>query len=713
MGDGLGESNRYKYLTFSQFCAIYYSSRFIKTKMSAKIKKQPNPDLAHDERGSVPIPVPHPHLPHIQTHTPVFVQNFLDWLKAIKFEQYAIAAAIASQVLLAAYFANFLTPRSVSYSFANTSCSNNLILLPRLHRTNQTSAYRLETSGGLKVAGYPLSSTSVCVTPYETPNAGTDVLKLSPAALPFLSQKTSVNTPALPLVSGVETIEKMPTNVPAVFTLNQADKTFAYKLSANNFTSDCSINGTELVCNTDELKLKQSTKYDFKLERYFAGTPVETLFQKTISTIEAITVKSTSVKEGQIIYGKPKTFTIEFSKVLASYDEVALTNLDSGKAIPTTVEIKDESLIISTSVDLPRQANFALSVSQVTAPDLSSLAGSYSLKFSTSGGPKVAGVSIGSYGVYTPSNITLSFDSPIAKSQNLLSFVTVSTASGNVTVNAYVNGSTITIDPISNLPKCTAFTVSILDGIGSVYGITGGSTWTFNSRTICRSEFSIGTSVLGRSLMAYKFGNGPNTVLFFGNMHGDEASGKYTLNSWIDELEAKYDQIPANRTIVVIPSINPDGLNTGSRYNSRQVDLNRNFPDVDWQAGVQVAGGEILANNGGTSPLSEPEAAALASYIQATSPRLILSYHAVGSFIVANEAGDSTALANTYASLSNYWAPSAAQSSGLFGYQITGTLEGWAYSVLGIPTLVIEQSTYYGNEFYSNQNAMWAMVNLP
>ena len=196
-------------------------------------------------------------------------------------------------------------------------------------------------------------------------------------------------------------------------------------------------------------------------------------------------------------------------------------------------------------------------------------------------------------------------------------------------------------------------------------------------------------------------------------MHGNEASAAYTLNSWINELEAKYDQIPADKTVVVIPVLNPDGLAAGTRFNHRNVDLNRNFPDIDWQADVQVAGGAIIENNGGTSPLSEPEAAALANYIQSTSPRLILSYHAVASVIIANEAGDSTALANLYASQSAYWAPSPSQSGGMFAYQITGTIEGWAYNVLGIPTLVIEQSTYYGNEFYSQQNAMWSMVTVP
>lgn len=684
--------------------------------MPQKSNKQTNTDLAHDERGSVSVPVPHvphPHLPRVHIQTPELMQGVFVWMKGLSPQQYIIAAAIFSQVLLAGYLANFLVPKNVSYSFGGSSCSNNLLLLPRLHRTNADSGYQLQASRSLKVAGYPVSSTYSCVTPVETPKTGTDAIKLSPALLPFMSQKIIVETPALPSVVETETIEKMPTNIPAVFSLDQDDKVFTYKLSANKLSSECTVSGTELSCDTDALKLKQSTKYDFKLERYFAGAPVETIFAKNISTIEAITVKNTSVKQDQIVYDKPKTFTVNFSKTLDSFDQVVLTNLSTKEAVPVTVEMKDKSLIVTAKNDLPRQVNFALNIAQVTAPDRSSLASSYTLKFSTSGGPKVIGASIASYGVYSSSNITLTFDSPVASNQNVVKYVTLTTGGKAIPAAVYVNGNTATIDPSAPLPRCTSFRVSVLDGLASTHGITGGSAWAMNSRSVCHTESVIGSSVLGRSIVAYHFGNGPSKILFVGNMHGNEASAKYTLNSLVDELEAKYDQIPANRTIIIIPSLNPDGLISGNRYNSRQVDLNRNFPDIDWQANVTVAGGETLVNNGGTSPLSEPETAALASFIQANSPRLILSYHAVASVVIANESGDSTSLANTYASLSNYWAPSPSQSGGLFNYQITGTLEGWAYNVLGIPTLVIEQSTYYGNEFYSQQNAMWAMVNIP
>lgn len=682
--------------------------------MTDRNKKHPNSDLAHDERGSVSVPAPHaPHLPHIHAHVPAPLQGFFTWLKQIKPEQIIISLAILSQVLLASYLVIFMLPKTTNFAFAGNSCSNNLVLLPKLHRANSDSNFTLKSGGGLSVAGYPVASTSTCLTPKTAPRAGTESVKISSAIFPFISQNFRVETPTLPSVSGVETIKKMPTNIPVSFSLDQGDSVFGYRLSANDKVVQCPVVHQEIVCDSARLNLEQSTKYNFKLERFFAGAPVETIFEQSFSTIEAVTVESTSPKEGQTVYDKPREFIINFSKNLESFEEATLTNLTSGEIVPISARIDGKSLVVSAEKDLSRDSEFALSVSQVTAPDLSSLSKSYTLKFKTSGGPKVAGVSIGSYGVYTSSSIVLSFDSTISSSQNVSNYISLSAGGEKVDANVYLNGSKITIDPKGNLPKCSALRITVTDGMRSNYGITGGSAWSYNSRSICRSEFSIGSSVLGRSIVAYKFGSGAETIIFFGAMHGNEAGTSYTLNSWINELEAKYDQIPNDKTVVVIPSLNPDGVASGNRYNHRNVDLNRNFPDVDWQADVQVAGGEVIENNGGTAPLSEPEAAALATYVQSVNPRLILSYHAVGSVIIANETGDSTSLANIYAAQSYYWAPSASQSSGLFGYQITGTMEGWAHNVLGIPALVIEQSGYYTNEFYSQRSAMWSMVTNP
>src|SRR6185369_8946511 len=121
--------------------------------------------------------------------------------------------------------------------------------------------------------------------------------------------------------------------------------------------------------------------------------------------------------------------------------------------------------------------------------------------------------------------------------------------------------------PLAALPRCLTFTVKVADSLQNSAGVSGGSAWEFKSRTICQVVSNIGTSVEGRAITSYRFGTGPSKILFVGNMHGNEKSSAYTLNSWIDYLESHYDQIPANRTIIVVPDLNPDGFVANRRTN--------------------------------------------------------------------------------------------------------------------------------------------------
>ncbi|MDZ7728694.1 MAG: DUF2817 domain-containing protein [Dehalococcoidia bacterium] len=42
-------------------------------------------------------------------------------------------------------------------------------------------------------------------------------------------------------------------------------------------------------------------------------------------------------------------------------------------------------------------------------------------------------------------------------------------------------------------------------------------------------------------------------------------------------------QRPEGIRLIFVPNVNPDGFASGSRLNSRGVDLNRNWPTDDWQ----------------------------------------------------------------------------------------------------------------------------------
>lgn len=113
------------------------------------------------------------------------------------------------------------------------------------------------------------------------------------------------------------------------------------------------------------------------------------------------------------------------------------------------------------------------------------------------------------------------------------------------------------------------------------------------------SVFSIGTSVQGRQLMMAKISKNVNVreaepqFLYTGTMHGDELAGYNFLLRLIDYLLSNYGTDPKatylldNVEIWINPLANPDGtykggnhtVNSSTRFNANNIDLNRNFPD--------------------------------------------------------------------------------------------------------------------------------------
>ena len=73
----------------------------------------------------------------------------------------------------------------------------------------------------------------------------------------------------------------------------------------------------------------------------------------------------------------------------------------------------------------------------------------------------------------------------------------------------------------------------------------------------------------------------PRRVLMIGGIHGDELTSVSIVFDWMRRLEEERLQPFRWR---VIPSANPDGLlrSPSWRMNRGGVDLNRNFPSLDW-----------------------------------------------------------------------------------------------------------------------------------
>jgi protein MpaA len=125
----------------------------------------------------------------------------------------------------------------------------------------------------------------------------------------------------------------------------------------------------------------------------------------------------------------------------------------------------------------------------------------------------------------------------------------------------------------------------------------------------------IGRSVQGRPIVSVRLGSKDPTMrmLVIGAVHGNERAGM-RIASLLIRLGA-----PRDAELLVVPTLNPDGVAARTRGNARGVDLNRNFP-FDWRP---LAGGEYS----GPRPLSEPESRAAHRLILRTRPDVAIWFH--------------------------------------------------------------------------------------
>lgn len=145
-----------------------------------------------------------------------------------------------------------------------------------------------------------------------------------------------------------------------------------------------------------------------------------------------------------------------------------------------------------------------------------------------------------------------------------------------------------------------------------------------------------GTSVLGYPL-AYKEyppveGKRPlGKVLLMGGIHGDEYSAISIMFRWMETLNKHHSGLFHWK---VVPNLNPDGLlkTKSQRQNHNGVDLNRNFPSLNWNALALKYWEEKTYKNPRRYPgpyaLSEPETIWFSEVIREFSPDVIIAVHA-------------------------------------------------------------------------------------
>ena len=230
----------------------------------------------------------------------------------------------------------------------------------------------------------------------------------------------------------------------------------------------------------------------------------------------------------------------------------------------------------------------------------------------------------------------------------------------------------------------------------------------------------IGKSVQGRDIEAFTYGSGETQLLFVGGMHGGyEWNSVLLAYSFIDYFSGNPGAIPANLTVTVIPSLNPDGVfkvigkegrfalvdvpdetsaaEAPGRFNAHMVDLNRNF-DCKWQRESMWQGKTVGA---GTSAFSEPEARAIRDFILAVKPAAVIFWHSQANAVYASECEvgilpQTLDIMTAYAKAAGYPAIKSFDA-----YAITGDAEGWLASI-NIPAITVELKTHETIEWEKN-----------
>lgn len=171
-------------------------------------------------------------------------------------------------------------------------------------------------------------------------------------------------------------------------------------------------------------------------------------------------------------------------------------------------------------------------------------------------------------------------------------------------------------------------------------------------------------------------------LLLMGGIHGDEPLGVLLAQKTLKMLEAdaKSPRPEFQLPWILIPVLNVDGFNRGTRVNGRGVDLNRNYPSRSWS-------GEAAKEryNPGPSPGSEAEIKAVVEVIHTFRPRLIIHCHSWKPMVVcAGEAGlkDAQRLSRS----------SGYEVKPEIGYPTPGSLSQYGWADHRIPVICIEES---------------------
>lgn len=625
-------------------------------------------------------------------------------LKTIPRKYWIIGGVLFSLILI--YSLIFFIPKKVEFSYAGESCVSQLSLFPGA-QTRNSDAFDVELKDELKIGSWAYATTKACVTPKNAPKDGLYAASIGLLGGWFAQKKLTIEVEKPPVVLTNSVVGKqISPALPLKVQLTGADTVHEYTLAMADKEADCESDSSNIVCDVAGLSLAPGAEYTMTISRSFKGEGKTSVAEGEVATLTPIILKDSTLKNNQTLYDMSKEFSFTFDQPVKEA-KVKLTQkeAESTKKLDATTRTSGDTLIVAVPSDLPRKAELNLELTQVVAEKGNSLEAPLVVPFKTSGGPKPNVVSVGSSGVAQSAQIVVTLDQPIKEDVDISEFTQITGVNGSVTKRS----ATELVYTI-NGGLCQNFSLILKEGVASASNNEVSDAWKFDSRTICGTTSVIGYSVQGRPIIAYYFGNGSETVLFTGGIHGSERSGQQTMQAYADHLMVGGSQVPANRKVVVVPNTNPDAIARGSRNNVNNVNVDRNFPASNWAADIDTASGRLV-NGGGTAPGSEPEARALINLTRQLKPRLSVSFHAQGRLVGANQVSISVNAGNVYASTVGY-GTMYGNAEEVMGYPITGEYEDWMGEELGVAAILIELPTPNGNYLSSQLVAINKMLTL-
>jgi murein DD-endopeptidase MepM/ murein hydrolase activator NlpD len=205
--------------------------------------------------------------------------------------------------------------------------------------------------------------------------------------------------------------------------------------------------------------------------------------------------------------------------------------------------------------------------------------------------------------------------------------------------------------------------------------------------------------------VAHRIGTGAIKVVLVGDIHGGyEANTQVLSVQLLDHFEAHPGEVPPGVSLWIVPTMNPDGLANGTRWNANEVDLNRNADtDLDGCGGNDWSPDTVglegaYPGAGGPHPFSEPEARAVRDFLD--DARIAVFYHSAASAIYADTCQrhlPSSRLAQILSEGTGYPVP----AEGWTGYPITGEF-GDYLSGQGVAAVTVELTDHDNPEFERN-----------